>query len=74
MRQVIHIPDDRIDVIQHLKSQPNMSGYVVKLIEKDIKNTLITRDEIIELIIKYSGKSNQVDTDILDSVQSCLDF
>lgn len=74
MRQVIHIPDDRVDVIQHLKSQPNMSGYIVSLIEKDIKNAFITREEIIELIMKYSGNSNQVDTDILDSVQSCIEF
>lgn len=75
MRQVIHIPDKKVDVINHLKNQPNMSGYIVKLIEKDMKNELLTREKIIELIKEHSGKvSNQMDQELLNSINSTLDF
>lgn len=75
MRQVIHIADKKIDVIKHLKSQPNMSGYIVTLIEKDMENQLITRDEIINLIKKYGGNTENVrNADLMDSMKGCLDF
>ena len=72
MRQVIHISDDKIDIIKHLKSQPNMSGYIVSLIERDMENQLITREEIIKLISEHC--SNTVDDSLMSSVQVCLDF
>ena len=74
MRQVIHIQDSKINVIKHLKNQPNMSGYIVSLIEKDMENEPLTKDEIIELVKKYSGKHNEIDNDLLESVKDCLDF
>lgn len=75
MRQVIHIPDSKIDVIKHLKSQPNMSGYIVQLIEKDMENQILTKEKVIELIRKYgSGNSNEIDLNLLDSINNTLDF
>lgn len=74
MRQVIHIPDNKVDVIRHLKSQPNMSAYIVNLIEKDMENELLTKEKVIELIKKYSGNSNQIDNELKNSINSILDF
>lgn len=74
MRQVIHIPDNKIDVIKHLKSQPNMSAYVVNLIEKDMENEILTKEKVIKLIKKYSGGSNEVNEELISSIHDCLDF
>lgn len=74
MRQVISIPDRKIGVIEHLKGQVNMSGYIVSLIEKDMKNQLLSREEIIRLIKEHTRELKQSDLDLLDSVQNVLDF
>lgn len=74
MRQVIHISDNKTDAINHLKSQPNMSAYIVNLIEKDMENKVMTKEEVIKLIKEYGGKGENIEVDILDSVRGCLDF
>lgn len=73
MRQIIHIPDSKEDVIKHLRSQPNMSRYVAMLIEKDLKNQPLTKDDVIKLIKQHvdlgSFEPNKNDDlEILDSV------
>lgn len=72
MRQVIHISDHKVDVIKHLRSQPNMSGYIVSLIEKDMENQLLTREEIIKLIQQYAGENSQAESMPVDSIMDIL--
>ena len=72
MRKTIHIPDNKIDVIKHLKNQINMSGYIVRLIEKDMQSEIITKDMIIDLI-KQHGGNNKNKTDLFKSINALLD-
>lgn len=73
MRQVINIPDRKVSVIKHLKKQLNMSGYVVALIERDMKEGVLNKEEIIKIVKEYMGQGQQ-DTELLDSIQDCLSF
>ena len=74
MRQVIHIPDSNTRVINHLKSQSNMSAYVVTLIEKDMENPPLTREEIIGLIKEHGSASDYSNYYILDSINSTMEL
>ena len=49
-----------------------MSGYIVRLIEKDMQNEIITKDMIIELI-KQHGGNNKNKTDLFKSINALLD-
>lgn len=72
MRQVIHIKDDKVNVIEHLREQPNMSGYIVSLIEKDMNNKGLDREEVIKIIQDYLGGSSSKDASLMSSINDCL--
>jgi hypothetical protein len=71
MKRMISIPDNKIDVINHLESQCNKSGYLVKLIEKDMQNEIITKDMIIDLIKQHAGEGG-VSANLLSSLDDII--
>lgn len=60
MRQQIYITEKDADIVPHLKKQPNISQYVIKLIRKDIQNKNKNLEQQVISIIKKYFKQNTI--------------
>jgi hypothetical protein len=74
MRQMIHINESRVDIIHHLKAQMNISAYVCKLIEQDMRQEVLTREIVIDLIKQFGGSATVYsENDILQDLDACIE-
>lgn len=79
MRLRKHIYFKNKDVYNYLCSQPNSSLYVESLILIDMKNdkektSSISKEEVIKIIEEYMTNKNNLDSDVLKSIENILDF
>jgi hypothetical protein len=66
MRRQISIPDE---INKHLSKLPNASGYIAQLVEADLKNKPVTRDEVLRIIDeRLNGKTGE-DQEVIESLK-----
>ena len=74
MRLNIYVKDTKIH--DYIKDQQNYSAYITNLVRKDMENSKpISREEIIELIKRYTGEiKNTPDYEVKEAVKDLLEW
>ncbi len=78
IKQQINITKENISIVPHLKSQPNISRYIISLIKKDMeKNNEDFKNKVIQIVEDYCQSckpTHQNQENFADAIKNVLDL